>query len=66
MDALDEETMEYFRGSNVAVLKVSREDDGLGGCCGALAVGGLWTSHQKSLDCDAPVPPEAQKRQVCA
>lgn len=61
----DEDTKVYFMNTKVDVLKISREDDGTGGCCGTLAVSGLFTFHQKLWICDAPVPNMPDKKELC-
>ncbi|GAB0497053.1 hypothetical protein MMPV_008376 [Pyropia vietnamensis] len=53
----DEALVAYFRGSQVAAVGVSRRDDGTSGVLGGLAVGGLWTHHQKTVIVDSPPPP---------
>eukprot|EP00170_Pyropia_yezoensis_P004259 contig_17468_g4270 len=53
----DEALVAYFRGSQVAAVGVSRRDDGTSGVLGGLAVGGLWTHHQKTVVVDSPPPP---------
>ncbi|KAA8499824.1 Phospholipase D alpha 1 [Porphyridium purpureum] len=66
MGTHDEENRKLYAGTDVICEPVLRKDDGTSGNWGGIAVGGMWTHHQKSIIVDAAVPGDPSKRRVVA
>jgi len=67
MGTHDEETREYFKGTAVDCVVISRgRADGKDGGLADLKTKAIYTHHQKTIICDAEVKGEQSKRQIVA
>mmetsp|Transcript_8563 Transcript_8563/g.15489 ORF Transcript_8563/g.15489 Transcript_8563/m.15489 type:complete len:777 (-) Transcript_8563:193-2523(-) len=64
MGTHDEDTRKFFADTKVLCRPVMRTDDGTSGNWGGIAVGGMWTHHQKCVICDEVDPHDPTRRRL--